>query len=119
MLLLFFFLMIRRPPRSTLFPYTTLFRSLSYWGANRLYGRAKLLVNTSDVEGFPNSYLQAWIRGVPVVTLIDPDRVIEREGLGIAVRTPEGLPAAADALLRQPVAWRAASARCRAFMARE
>src|SRR5436853_1655540 len=27
--LLFFFLMIRRPPRSTLFPYTTLFRSIS------------------------------------------------------------------------------------------
>src|SRR5476651_2853003 len=27
--LLFFFLMIRRPPRSTLFPYTTLFRSWS------------------------------------------------------------------------------------------
>src|SRR5438105_11803287 len=27
--LLFFFLMIRRPPRSTLFPYTTLFRSLA------------------------------------------------------------------------------------------
>src|SRR2546429_10015008 len=26
---LFFFLMIRRPPRSTLFPYTTLFRSIS------------------------------------------------------------------------------------------
>src|SRR6266699_3101587 len=28
LLLYFFFLMIRRPPRSTLFPYTTLFRSL-------------------------------------------------------------------------------------------
>src|SRR5256885_15147499 len=28
-ILFFFFLMIRRPPRSTLFPYTTLFRSLS------------------------------------------------------------------------------------------
>src|SRR5258707_15885051 len=26
----FFFLMIRRPPRSTLFPYTTLFRSYGY-----------------------------------------------------------------------------------------
>src|SRR3712207_8453260 len=26
-MMLFFFLMIRRPPRSTLFPYTTLFRS--------------------------------------------------------------------------------------------
>src|SRR5258705_2949337 len=38
----FFFLMIRRPPRSTLFPYTTLFRSydqgdsiLMIWGAER------------------------------------------------------------------------------------
>src|SRR3712207_8021625 len=29
----FFFLMIRRPPRSTLFPYTTLFRSLISMGA--------------------------------------------------------------------------------------
>src|SRR5258705_9709553 len=29
----FFFLMIRRPPRSTLFPYTTLFRSLSSWNS--------------------------------------------------------------------------------------
>src|SRR2546426_11021055 len=28
-IILFFFLMIRRPPRSTLFPYTTLFRSAS------------------------------------------------------------------------------------------
>src|SRR5256886_4379035 len=28
--LFFFFLMIRRPPRSTLFPYTTLFRSLLF-----------------------------------------------------------------------------------------
>src|SRR5256885_13051981 len=31
----FFFLMIRRPPRSTLFPYTTLFRSPSPAAANR------------------------------------------------------------------------------------
>src|SRR5262249_62099302 len=29
-LFLFFFLMIRRPPRSTLFPYTTLFRSFHF-----------------------------------------------------------------------------------------
>src|SRR3712207_7846420 len=40
-IILFFFLMIRRPPRSTLFPYTTLFRSArggpavgrGHWGA--------------------------------------------------------------------------------------
>src|SRR3972149_7663898 len=31
-LVFFFFLMIRRPPRSTLFPYTTLFRSIVLGG---------------------------------------------------------------------------------------
>src|SRR5574340_1691957 len=36
---LFFFLMIRRPPRSTLFPYTTLFRS---WLIYREVANAKL-----------------------------------------------------------------------------
>src|SRR3712207_8758736 len=30
-MVVFFFLMIRRPPRSTLFPYTTLFRSALVW----------------------------------------------------------------------------------------
>src|SRR3712207_7349959 len=36
---LFFFLMIRRPPRSTLFPYTTLFRSHLDAGLEVLEGR--------------------------------------------------------------------------------
>src|SRR2546430_5745813 len=37
--LFFFFLMIRRPPRSTLFPYTTLFRSALFSKAPRYPGR--------------------------------------------------------------------------------
>src|SRR5260370_41090533 len=40
--LFFFFLMIRRPPRSTLFPYTTLFRSLM---CNRVEGAARYQVD--------------------------------------------------------------------------
>src|SRR6266446_8952358 len=35
----FFFLMIRRPPRSTLFPYTTLFRATRLDGGARLRRR--------------------------------------------------------------------------------
>src|SRR3712207_8327832 len=41
---MFFFLMIRRPPRSTLFPYTTLFRSRP---RGRSVGHARLLVRTA------------------------------------------------------------------------
>src|SRR5256885_10021686 len=37
-LFLFFFLMIRRPPRSTLFPYTTLFRSVYGTAGSRPLG---------------------------------------------------------------------------------
>src|SRR5947209_11742551 len=36
--LFFFFLMIPRPPRSTLFPYTTLFRSIRHRGGRRRRG---------------------------------------------------------------------------------
>src|SRR5258708_28913201 len=39
--LLFFFLMIRRPPRSTLFPYTTLFRSRQPWDRTSRFAAPK------------------------------------------------------------------------------
>src|SRR5258706_14493766 len=45
--ILFFFLMIRRPPRSTLFPYTTLFRSGSAGGVH--FGR--IFAKTQDERG--------------------------------------------------------------------
>src|SRR5947209_13477028 len=43
--LFFFFLMIRRPPRSTLFPYTTLFRSITESGN---YDAVKNKLNKMD-----------------------------------------------------------------------
>src|SRR5437773_8093458 len=45
-LISFFFLIIRRPPRSTLFPYTTLFRSVN--GLNR---QGILVIATDDGPG--------------------------------------------------------------------
>jgi glycosyltransferase involved in cell wall biosynthesis len=47
------------------------------------FSRALMLVNTSAVEGFPNTYLQAWSNSSPVVTLdIDPDEIICNNKLG-------------------------------------
>src|SRR5258708_13318509 len=43
-MLFFFFLMIRRPPRSTLFPYTTLFRSMRKTASQRKRGMAFLQI---------------------------------------------------------------------------
>src|SRR3712207_8288483 len=47
-MIIFFFLMIRRPPRSTLFPYTTLFRSGSAPAEVRLYGGGKSTTRSLD-----------------------------------------------------------------------
>src|SRR5882724_13244858 len=44
----FFFLTIRRPPRSTLFPYTTLFRSASRPAARPLSGRSRRPCGTAS-----------------------------------------------------------------------
>src|SRR5689334_25183784 len=45
----FFFLMIRRPPRSTLFPYTTLFRSRAT-GFTEVRGDPRILVVSADPQ---------------------------------------------------------------------
>src|SRR2546430_11349954 len=47
----FFFLMIRRPPRSTLFPYTTLFRSRPRRGLGLTLPIQVRGVHTPDCEG--------------------------------------------------------------------
>ena len=51
--------------------------------AMRLLARSKVLLNTSSDEGFPNTMLEAWSLGVPVVSLtVDPGDVIQRNALG-------------------------------------
>src|SRR2546422_6398500 len=48
----FFFLMIRRPPRSTLFPYTTLFRSsLGLQTAGRIDRQFAVLLGPAFLDG--------------------------------------------------------------------
>jgi glycosyltransferase involved in cell wall biosynthesis len=99
-------------------------RNLTFHGAvpyrsvSALYARARVLMNTSDIEGFPNTYLQAWASGTPVVAFFDPDGVIAREGLGVAVRTPEEMSEAVRRLTRDESGWQAAQQRCLAFIER-
>lgn len=46
------------------------------------YRKATLLCCTSDVEGFPNTFLEAWSCGLPIVTMYDPDNLVDGKGLG-------------------------------------
>jgi len=92
--------------------------AVAYRDVNALYSRARVFVNTSDIEGFPNTYLQAWASGTPVVAFFDPDGVIAREGLGATVRNPDEMSAAVRRLTSDESEWSAARARCIAFIER-
>src|SRR2546430_3792450 len=83
----FFFLMIRRPPRSTLFPYTTLFRSLFTVGAR--HWRIDPLPATAAVWVLALPY-------VPIYAALAGSRVLDAprgevvfqaifQGLGVAI----------------------------------
>jgi glycosyltransferase involved in cell wall biosynthesis len=56
------------------------------------YDQAHVLVSTSRAEGFPNTFTQAWLRGVPVLSLdVDPDKLLSDGGLGAHVTDLDGL----------------------------
>ncbi|HEV7714221.1 MAG TPA: glycosyltransferase family 4 protein [Steroidobacteraceae bacterium] len=91
--------------------------AIPYHEVHNLYERARLLVGTSEIEGFPNTYLQAWTHGAPVVAYLDPENLIAQKGLGRVVTTPDEMASAVNAVLAAESEWSDASARSRTYAA--
>lgn len=50
---------------------------------NSLLNKAHILVNTSDAEGFSNTFIQAWLRKVVVISInTDPDNILTITEIG-------------------------------------
>jgi glycosyltransferase involved in cell wall biosynthesis len=81
--------------------------------ANEVIANAAVLLCTSDEEGFPNTFIQAWSNGTPIITLkVDPDSIIEKVGLGSVSKTVDGAVADINVLMgslerREEIALRA------------
>jgi glycosyltransferase involved in cell wall biosynthesis len=87
--------------------------------AERVIGEAAVLLCTSDKEGFPNTFLQAWSHGTPVVTLrVDPDSLIQQLGLGIVTGTIDTTVDQLMRLLSSPEEREAIAARARDYVSR-
>src|SRR2546423_12190403 len=65
MCIIFFFLMIRRPPRSTLFPYTTLFRSPVHSDPSMhvVHERVAAAQRVLRLDGVPRAVLRQQVAG--------------------------------------------------------
>jgi len=87
-----------------------------YMDIGRLFDRARVFANTSDLEGFPNTYLQAWVRGIPVVTMFDPDGLIRSKGLGSSHAAVPEMTQGLKEMLHSENAYGAARRAALAFM---
>lgn len=68
-------------------------------GINELLAKSKLLVCTSEFEGFPNTFLQAWTYEVPIVSTVNPSKCITEFGLGKMIENESQLQSAVAELL--------------------
>jgi glycosyltransferase involved in cell wall biosynthesis len=67
---------------------------------------ASILVNTSSNEGFPNTFLQAWSRAIPTVSMFDPGTYQNGVRVGEVVGSIEEMSGAILAIKSDPMRWR-------------
>jgi glycosyltransferase involved in cell wall biosynthesis len=112
-----YFESIRR--KASLLPNVQFHGAVPYHEIGKIFEQARLLVNTSEIEGFPNTFLQAWSHGTPVVTFLDPGDAISREGLGRTAADVNEMHDAIATLATDSALWETTSVRCCQYMDRE
>jgi len=101
--------------RAELMPNVVLHGRLVHHELGALYHRARLLCCTSIFEGFPNTFLEAWSIGLPIVSTFDPDSVIDKYGLGKKASNVKELCAEITTFMENHNLWQKTSAAAQGY----
>jgi glycosyltransferase involved in cell wall biosynthesis len=74
------------------------------------FDRARVVVNTSVYEGMPNTFMQAWARGVPTVATVDVGAPVHQVFTDV-----EDGAARIERLFADETHWAEAATRCKAY----
>ena len=80
-----------------------------------LYRSSTLFCCTSEYEGFPNTFLEAWSQGLPIVSTFDPDKLIQEKKLGISATSKEELVSGIRMLCSDRELWQTSSSNARDY----
>lgn len=89
---------------------------LPYAKVEEHFDDALMFINTSESEGFPNTFLQAWARGVPSISFVDCGARAEEKTLGRVVSSMHEMIACVRRWLEHDRELADAGDACRAYV---
>jgi len=88
---------------------------LPFAEADRYFDGARVLVNTSAYEGFPNTFLQAWSRGVPSLGFVETGSRLDGEPVYAHAKDVDDACVQLKRLMSDDIHWRASANRAKAY----
>lgn len=80
------------------------------------FDSARVFVNTSEFEGFPNTFLQAWARGIPTVSLCDTGSTFDGRPVVTLASSLDNMVRAVRVVMEDDPCWEETGRHVRAYM---
>jgi glycosyltransferase involved in cell wall biosynthesis len=84
-----------------------------YAEVEKQFDAARILVNTSEFEGFPNTFLQAWVRHMPTVSFVDTGSRVANQSVVSVARDLDEMSKIVATLMTDDEVWNEAGSRSR------
>lgn len=96
-------------------PNVTLYGRVNRDAMPAKYEQNHVMCCTSAYEGFPNTFLEAWSYGLPIISTVDPDGLIMKKKIGCVCHEVSEFVDALSSMINRKEAWREMSRNARRY----